>query len=131
MTVDPRAGVLPFSPDAAPPVGTLERRVLNVLWRDRRPHTARDVREALREGGDPAPAYTTVATVLGHLFDKDLLARELTGRVWSYEAALTGCQFSAAHMVRSLAETNDRERCLTRFVGMLDDADREYLRSLL
>lgn len=122
---------LPFVPGAAPPVGALERRVLDVLWKTRQAHTARRMVAALVAESGQKPAYTTVATVLSHLVDKALVDRELIGGVWSYSAALTGCQFSAAHMVRALDETNDRRRCLTRFAGMLDAEDVAFLRSLL
>lgn len=124
-------GELPFKPEEAPPVGALERRVLDVLWKTREEHTTRGMVQALVATGGQKPAYTTVATVLGHLVDKALAERELIGGVWSYRAALTGCQFSAAHMVRALGETNDRQRCLTRFAGMLDPQDAAFLKSLL
>lgn len=124
-------GQLPFAPQAVPQIGALERRTLDVLWRTKRAQTARSMMDALNSGGHPASAYTTVATVLGHLVDKDLATRELLGNVWSYSAALTGCEFSAAHMVRSLAETNERRRCLTSFAGLLDADDRAFLKALL
>ncbi|GAA3326058.1 BlaI/MecI/CopY family transcriptional regulator [Paeniglutamicibacter sulfureus] len=124
-------GELPFKLREAPPVGALERRVLDVLWKTRQAHTTRGMVQELTAPGGQKPAYTTVATVLGHLVDKALAERELIGGVWSYRATLTGCQFSAAHMVRTLGETNDRRRCLTRFAGMLDPQDAAFLKSLL
>lgn len=122
---------LPFDPGEAPRIGTLERRILDVLWKTKQSHTTRSVLEVLTSGQPPHPAYTTVATVLGHLVDKQLATRELTGQVWSYTAALSGCEFSAAHMVRALGETNDRRRCLASFAAALDPADQAYLKSLL
>lgn len=131
MTSDSVQPSLPFSVEHAPQLGPLERRVMNILWRSGQPHTARTVLEIMDAEEEATPAYTTVATVLGHLFDKGMLARTLIGRVWTYEATLTGCQFSAAHMVRSLTETNNKENCLARFVGLLDGADRALLAALL
>ncbi|MGP9616189.1 BlaI/MecI/CopY family transcriptional regulator [Arthrobacter sp. AOP36-A1-22] len=127
----PRQPLLPFDPGEAPRVGTLERRVLDVLWKTKQTHTTRSILEELATGEPPHPAYTTVATVLGHLVEKQLATRELTGQVWSYTAALSGCEFSAAHMVRALGETNDCRRCLASFATSLDPADRAYLKSLL
>lgn len=127
----PAALALPFAPHAAPLVGALERRILDVLWRTKRAHTARSVMDLLNEASQPPSAYTTVATVLGHLVEKDLATREMVGNTWSYSATVTGCEFSAAHMVRSLAETNERRRCLTSFADMLDEQDRTFLKSLL
>lgn len=122
---------LPFDATAAPQVGPLERRVLDVLWRTRATHSTRSIVEALSELEGPAPAYTTVATVLGHLVQKSLVAREQIGTVWFYSAALTGCGYDAARMVRSLSDTNDRRRCLARFVGLLDEDDQAMLKGLL
>ncbi|MGO2533521.1 BlaI/MecI/CopY family transcriptional regulator [Arthrobacter rhombi] len=130
-TTTAQEAALPFEPGEAPQVGTLERRVLDVLWKTKQAHTTRSVLEVLTSDAAPHPAYTTVATVLGHLVDKQLATRELIGQVWSYTAALSGCEFSAAHMVRALGETNDRRRCLASFATSLDPADRAYLKSLL
>lgn len=127
----PRETALPFDPGETPQIGALERRVLDVLWKTKQTHTTRSILEVLTSGQPPHPAYTTVATVLGHLVDKQLATRELIGQVWSYTAALSGCEFSAAHMVRALGETNDRRRCLASFAGSLDPADQAYLKSLL
>lgn len=126
-----RETVLPFDPAEAPQVGTLERRILDVLWKTKKAHTTRGILEELASGERPHPAYTTVATVLGHLVDKQLATRELIGKVWSYAAALSGCEFSAAHMVRALGETNDRRKCLAGFARALDPEDLAYLKSLL
>ncbi|MDO5743117.1 MAG: BlaI/MecI/CopY family transcriptional regulator [Micrococcaceae bacterium] len=122
---------LPFEPTAAPQVGPLERRVLDVLWKTRATHSTRSIVDALSGSEGPAPAYTTVATVLGHLVEKSLVAREQIGSVWFYCAALTGCGYDAARMVRSLSDTNDRRRCLARFVGLLDEDDQAMLKALL
>ncbi len=134
-TVAPRPAeggdALPFEASSAPQVGPLERRVLDVLWKTRATHSTRSVVDELSAQEGTPPAYTTVATVLGHLVEKSLVAREQVGTVWFYSAALTGCGYDAARMVRSLSDTNDRRRCLTRFVGLLDEGDQALLKSLL
>lgn len=122
---------LPFEATAAPQVGPLERRVLDVLWRTRATHSTRSIVDALSGSEGPVPAYTTVATVLGHLVEKSLVVREQIATVWFYSAALTGCGYDAARMVRSLSDTNDRRRCLARFVGLLDEEDQAMLKALL
>ena len=90
--------------------------MLDVLWKTRATHSTRSVVDELSAQEGTPPAYTPVATVLGHLVEKSLVAREQVGTVWFYSAALTGCGYDAARMVRSLSDTNDRRRGLTRFV---------------
>lgn len=121
----------PFGPGTPPGMGPLEKRVLDVLWRTKRANSARGVLEELGAAGGPPPAYTTIATVLGHLVEKGLATRTRVSNAWSYEAALSGCEYSAALMAASLEETNDRQRCLSNFLGLLRHEDISLLRELL
>lgn len=80
-----------------PPVekllGALEARVMELLWQDDQPVTVRDVLTQLNAQRKPAIAYTTVMTVMGHLVDKGLLTRELTGPAYSYRVARARDEF--------------------------------------
>ena len=68
--------------DGAPVLGTLEREVMDAVWR-LGPATVHDVRAAL----DHRVAYTTVMTVLDRLYRKGVLERERQGRAYLYSAA--------------------------------------------
>jgi predicted transcriptional regulator len=65
-------------------LGTLERRVIEIVW-DRDEVTVRDVHAEL-EG---RVAYTTVMTTLDRLFKKGLLSRTKRARAFAYSAAAT------------------------------------------
>lgn len=116
---------------ALPSLGPLEQKVQEILWRSDAPLSARQVMHLLPSGEGATPAYTTVATVLDHLQSKGLARRARLGRSWSYEPALTGCEYSARRMAQSLAETPDPVRCLARFVGMLTPEHHRTLTGLL
>jgi predicted transcriptional regulator len=65
------------------PLGTLEERVMTVMWRTE----AATVREVARGLGKKL-AYTTVMTTLDRLHRKGLLARERDGNAFRYRASL-------------------------------------------
>jgi predicted transcriptional regulator len=67
-----------------------ERRVMEVLWRRGGPCTVREVFEALQAG--PAPAYTTVLTVMRVLTAKGYLVAREDGRAHVFSAKLTQAQ---------------------------------------
>ncbi len=68
------------------PLGTLEAKVMTVVWR-RHAVTARDVWRELQ--GKRERAYTTIMTTLDRLHKKGLLRREKEGLAWRYTAALS------------------------------------------
>ncbi len=106
------------------PDGTLEREVLNVLWRAERSLTPGEV----REGVDSGLAYTTVMTVLGRLLDKGLVVRTPAGRAYSYAAAVSESELTARRMDNALAAAHDRAAALSGFVGNLSKRDIAALR---
>src|SRR4051794_7997833 len=118
--------------DGPPGLGSLERPVLEAVWRLRRARV-RDVRTALGR----AIAYTTVMTVLDRLYKKGVLERAREGRAYVYSAAaspdqlqssmalgllrriLGGGRAAAAPVLSSLVDTvGDRDHQL------LDELDR-------
>lgn len=116
---------------AAPMLGPLEQRVQEILWATRSPVTARQVQAHLTAPHTDRPAYTTVATVLEHLWQKGTANRARVGRSWSYEPSISACEYSALQMATSLRTTADRVRCLSQFLNLLEDQDRQTLMGLM
>ena len=91
------------------------------------PMTTAEVREQL--GG--ALAYNMVTTVLGRLFDKGRVTRELAGRAYVYRAVRERARVTAFQMRRLLEDDEDRAAVLSRFVGSLSEQDEALLARLL
>lgn len=68
-----------------PRFGDLEMQIMNVLW-ERGPCTVREVLEALTT--KPAPAYTTVLTMLRVMQEKGFVGRDEAGRAHVYYPAV-------------------------------------------
>ncbi|HEY0875823.1 MAG TPA: BlaI/MecI/CopY family transcriptional regulator [Vicinamibacterales bacterium] len=71
-------------------LGTLEREVMDVLWREE-DLAVRDVQARLHR----SIAYTTVMTTLDRLYKKGVLLRRQSGRAFFYSAAVTRPQLQA------------------------------------
>jgi predicted transcriptional regulator len=107
----------------------LEERVMDVLWRADGPLSARVV---LNQLTDKQLAYTTVATVLGHLVDKGLVERVSTSaRPWSYRARVGSGEYSGSVMRRALVDSSDRASSFLHFLDGMSEADRAMLREIL
>jgi len=78
-------------------LGTLEQRVMDLLWRCH-PRSVREVQRDL--GSQPLLAYTTVMTTLDRLHKKGLLRRDKDGAAFLYRPV----QSREEHL-RSIAET--------------------------
>ncbi|KKQ70391.1 MAG: Transcriptional repressor, CopY family [Candidatus Shapirobacteria bacterium GW2011_GWE2_38_30] len=61
-------------------LGSLEQKIMDILWKTGRPQKPAEVLESL---GDKH-AYTTIMTELKRMTDKKLLSRKLIGRVYFY-----------------------------------------------
>jgi len=81
-------GFKPPSELALSGLGSLEKQVLDVVWRDGQV-TVRDVHASL----DSHIAYTTVMTTLDRLYRKGLLSRTKPARAFVYTASATREQF--------------------------------------
>ncbi|MGN6189859.1 MAG: BlaI/MecI/CopY family transcriptional regulator [Conexibacter sp.] len=68
-------------------LGPLEREVMALVWRRRRPLSVREAVEALNRRRPDPLAYTTVMTVMSRLAEKGALVRAKVGRGYRYEAA--------------------------------------------
>jgi predicted transcriptional regulator len=82
-------------------LGTLEARVLEILWSAGRPLSVREV-TSLLEGR--RLAYTTVMTVLARLHQKGVVERVPSGRAYLYRPAARTPEELAAKRIRELVE---------------------------
>ena len=109
-------------------LGSLERRVMEVIWRRRRPTSVRDL---IREFGG-RPAYTTLMTTSDRLFKKGLLDRRREGRAFLYTALVSDTETRwrpAAALLEALLRADPRP-VLSFFVEAVSSQDRELLGEL-
>ncbi|MFD1930688.1 MULTISPECIES: BlaI/MecI/CopY family transcriptional regulator [Nonomuraea] len=109
-------------------LGELERSIMDILWAQKVPLTAREVGRLI-EDRDLAP--TTVMTVLDRLTRKGFLERTRDGRAWRYEPAETRDSYVAELMLEALDMTGDRSAALTRFAQAVSGTEAEILRKAL
>jgi len=109
------------------PDGTLEMEILHILWSQTQPLSPGEVRA--RVTGDLA--YTSVATVLTRLVDKELVHRHRHGRSFVYAPALSQDEWLSDKLSAVLDESPDRSNLLAAFVGQLSKRDVRELRKLL
>jgi predicted transcriptional regulator len=108
-------------------LGELERRVMELVWREPdREWTGRQVSDVL-EGY----AYTTVATILDRLVHKGLLRRRLEGRIIRFSVVGTPSAHAAVVMHEALEATSDPDGALVRFTEGLSSAQTKILRQAL
>lgn len=95
-------------------LGSLERDVMEVAWRETRPLSVRDVHEQLRR----PVAYTTVMTTLDRLYKKGLLARGRDGRAFLYTTAVQRHQLAMALVSNLVDDIGERD------AELLDELER-------
>lgn len=107
--------------------GALESEVLGVLWAADGPLTPAQVQQALTDSGISALAYTTVATILIRLLDKDQVHREAAGRSHVYSPTRDAAQYAAQRMRDVLHDVVsagvDQTSVLQHFLAGMDAAD--------
>jgi predicted transcriptional regulator len=109
-------------------LGELERSIMDVLWAEHAPLTAREVGRLIA-ARDLAP--TTVMTVLDRLTRKGFLTRTRDGRAWRYQPAESRDAYVAELMLEALGMTGDRSAALTRFAQTVSGDEAEILRKAL
>lgn len=112
--------------DEAPRLGTLESRVMDLLW-DAGPSTIRGLIERL----PGEPAYTTIATVLTNLHRKALVSPHKEGRSTVYGATGTREQHVASVMTHALGSSRDRAASILHFAETIPDDELDLLREFL
>ena len=115
----------------SPGLGHLERSVMDVLWAQDGPVTARAV-HGLLERSDPL-AYATVKTVLDRLARKELVVREADpgSRALHYRAAASRDAYVAELMHAVLDTADDRTGALARFAEGVTAREAKVLRQTL
>lgn len=109
-------------------LGELERSIMDILWAENTPLTARDVGRLIADR-DLAP--TTVMTVLDRLSRKGFLNRTRDGRAWRYQPAESRDTYVAELMLEALGLTGDRDAALTRFAQAVSGSEADILRKAL
>ncbi|HEY4658718.1 MAG TPA: BlaI/MecI/CopY family transcriptional regulator [Gemmatimonadaceae bacterium] len=112
-------------------LGTLERRVMEQLWRVSSA-TVAEVRDALNAVGPRALAYTTVMTILVRLHEKGYVTRQAEGRRFRYRAALDEENLEATIARRELSRLIERHGAasLAGFAADLVGADSQLTQRL-
>jgi predicted transcriptional regulator len=113
-----------------PLLGDLEGAVLRVLWQSEAPLSVREVLDRLPRR--PAPAYTTVMTVLDRLHDKRLVVREKEARAFLYRAARTREAWVGEQAARVLTREvgPPSQAVLMAFLDSAEQADPEVVERL-
>lgn len=108
-------------------MGTLERSIMDALWRHPDGIFAHDLAAMLPS----QPAITTVLTVLVRLTHKGLVSRERVGRAHLYRAAVDKDAVAAEAMRAALDQAGDIEGAVQRFVGTVSPEVAAALREAL
>jgi predicted transcriptional regulator len=108
-------------------LGDLESAIMTVLWEADETLKVRDVLSRLDTGRQLA--YTTVLTVLDNLFRKGWVQRELDGKAYRYEPALSREEAAARALREVLDSSGDPESVLMHFASSVSDRESEVLRS--
>ena len=107
--------------------GALEQEVLSQLWLMDKAATPAEVLDAL----DADLAYTTIMTILTHLWQKGLATRERRGRAYAYAPTITEADLTAKRMQAALAAASDRKAALIGFARSLSAREVRALKALL
>jgi|ERR1041384_525655 predicted transcriptional regulator len=110
-------------------LGALEAAVMDVLWRAPHPVKVREVLDGLDTGKQLA--YTTVLTVLDNLHRKEWARRELEGKAYRYEPALSRAEAAARAVREVLDSSGDPEAVLLHFARSASERETELLRGAL
>jgi predicted transcriptional regulator len=114
-----------------PPLGPLERRVMEQLWRSG-PSTVGEVLDALNAASPDALAYTTVMTTLTRLHEKGYLTRAKEGRGFRYAAAVDEASLAGMAGRRELQRLIERHgaSAVAAFAADLSEANGDLVARL-
>ena len=107
-------------------LGALESAIMERAWEADHPLSAPELLNQLRY--ERPLATQTVFTVMERLRRKGWLARKRYGRSYHYWATMTRADRAARLMDQALAECENREATLGRFVSMLNSRELDDLR---
>lgn len=109
-------------------LGSLEERLMELIWRAAEPLSVRDVVNHL----DDELAYTTVMTTLDRLYKKGLLARDKDGNAFLYRPAMTRDQYHRRIVEETVSGLLEKSAgpVLAAFVDVAVSLDGENLSRL-
>lgn len=112
-------------------LGSLETRVMDVIWDAEEAVSVEKVRSELEERGKKS-AYTTIMTTMSRLFKKGLLQREMRGKAYYYTPAVSRQELdtSVSRQVVDALLATFAEPAMSYFVEALSESDPEKLDSL-
>ena len=117
-------------PDDKMTLGTLEDRVMHILWKEG-PMSVREVNAELKER---KLAHTTVMTTLDRLFKKGLLKRTKEGLAYIYTPAMTYDEYRQQLVGTTVAglisKLDDARPVLAAFVDAATELDAANLAAL-
>ena len=113
------------------PLGTLEEKIMEVLWRKNTPLSVKEIHQELGK----KHAYTTLLTITTRLYYKGLLKREKIGKAYSYSPKFSKEEFQQ-EILKSLVHFLLRESCLASsfFQGIVEEItpeEKEFLKKLI
>jgi predicted transcriptional regulator len=110
-------------------LGSLETRLLELLWRLGCASTVRDVQSAL-----PGLAYTTIMTTLDRLYRKGLLLRHRQKRAYVYQPRCTRdellSELASGHVTKLIGASLQSSGVLSSLVRVVGAADVALLDEL-
>lgn len=112
------------------PLGELEMAVLSVLWESSSPLSVREVLTFIRR--QPAPAYTTVQTVLDRMYEKNLVSRDEGAKAFRYRPRLSREEWlgqQAAHVLTE-AKGPPNDAVLMAFLDTAERVDPAVIEQL-
>ncbi|WP_456401327.1 BlaI/MecI/CopY family transcriptional regulator [Persephonella sp.] len=118
---------LKFKKDKPTPLGDLEEKIMDVLWKIGN-GTVREVREELKED----LAHTTVMTILDRLYKKGLLKRTKEGKSYRYYPLIQKKEFEkkVAEKVITDIIRSQPDTALAAFEGAIDTLSPEEIKKL-
>lgn len=108
-------------------LGELESAVMDALWEAEEPVKVRDVLDRLTTGR--TLAYTTVMTVLDNLHRKGWANREMLGKAYRYQPAMSREEAAARALRGILRESGDPAATLMHFARSASDEESASMRT--
>ncbi|AWZ22988.1 MULTISPECIES: BlaI/MecI/CopY family transcriptional regulator [Rhodococcus] len=107
-------------------LGGLEAEVMNELWSTDEPQSVHDLVDRLRERRELA--YTTILTVVTHLYEKGWVRREKRSRAYFYSPSRSREEATSEALRALLDGCTDPSAVLLRFAKTVSDREYDALR---
>lgn len=107
-------------------LGELEAAVMNVLWATPEPLSVRGLLDHMSERKQPA--YTTILTVVTHLYEKGWVVRDKQGRGYLYRPTRTREEATSRALRDILDASTDSAAVLLHLAKTVSASESEALR---